>query len=206
MSQEEYIAHLEQTVKSLEQQVSNLTEMILLLNKKQFGASSEKTPRDKVLENQLRLEAEVFNEAEMHHDPKFTEPPLTELVVTKKPKTKVTREKILQNLPVEEIEYVLEGEDKLCPWCKTEMVPIGKEQVRQELQFIPAQLKVINYIRYAYECPECKKDGESVIEKAPTPPPVLKHSLASPSSVAHVMYQKYVNALPLYRQAQDWLN
>ena len=206
MSQEEYIAHLEQTVKSLEQQVSNLTEMILLLNKKQFGASSEKTPRDKVLENQLRLEAEVFNEAEMHHDPMFTEPPLTEIVVIKKPKTKVTREKILQNLPVEEIEYVLEGEDKLCPWCKTEMVPIGKEQVRQELQFIPAQLKVINYVRYAYECPECKKDGESVIEKAPTPPPVLKHSLASPSSVAHVMYQKYVNALPLYRQAQDWLN
>ena len=38
MSQEEYIAHLEQTVKSLEQQVSNLTEMILLLNKKQFGS------------------------------------------------------------------------------------------------------------------------------------------------------------------------
>lgn len=78
------------------------------------------------------------------------------------------------------------------------MVPIGKEQVRQELQFIPAQLKITNYVRYAYECPACKKDGETVIEKAPTPPPVLKHSLASPSTVAHVMYQKYVNALPRY--------
>ena len=70
MSQEEYIVHLEQ-------QVSNLTEMILLLNKKQFGSSSEKTPKDKVLENQLRVEAEGINEAEVHHDPKFTEPPLT---------------------------------------------------------------------------------------------------------------------------------
>ena len=57
-----------------------------------------------------------------------------------------------------------------------------------------------------YECPECKKDGETVIEKAPIPVPVLKHSLASPSTIAHVMYQKYVNALPLYRQSKDWLN
>lgn len=42
--------------------------------------------------------------------------------------------------------------------------------------------------------------------KAPIPQPVLKYSLASPSSVAHVMYQKYVNAIPLYRQEKDWPN
>lgn len=32
----------------------------------------------------------------------------------------------------------------------------------------------------------------------------MKHSLASASTVAHVMYQKYVNALPLYRQEKEW--
>ena len=32
------------------------------------------------------------------------------------------------------------------------------------------------------------------------------HSMASASSVAHVMYQKYVNALPLKRQETDWEN
>jgi len=206
MSQEEYIVQLENKVKALEDQVTNLTDMILLLNKKQFGRSSEKTPRDKVLENQVILEASIFNEVEVFHDPKIIEPPMEEILVTTKTRSKITRERILSTLPIQEVECVLEGEDKLCPWCKTEMVPIGKEQVRQELQFIPAQLQVINYVRYAYECPECKKDGETVIEKAPTPPPVLKHSLASPSTIAHVMYQKYVNALPLYRQSKDWLN
>jgi len=30
------------------------------------------------------------------------------------------------------------------------------------------------------------------------------NSLASPSSVAYVMYQKYVDSLPLYRQEKDW--
>lgn len=36
--------------------------------------------------------------------------------------------------------------------------------------------------------------------------PLLQHSMASPSSVAWTMYQKYVNHLPLYRQSKDWSN
>ena len=38
-----YIEHLENTIKDLQNQVSNLTEMILLLRKEKFGSSSEKT-------------------------------------------------------------------------------------------------------------------------------------------------------------------
>ena len=34
----------------------------------------------------------------------------------------------------------------------------------------------------------------------------MKRSLASPSSVAHVMYQKYINSMPLNRQEKDWAN
>ena len=151
MSQEEYIIQLENKVKSLENQITNLTDMILLLDKKQFGCSSEKTPKDKVLENQLCLESEVFNEVETFHDLAVSEPTIEELMMVHKTRNKVTREQSLKSLPVTEVEYVLEGEKKLCPWCKTEMVPIGKEQVRQELQFIPAQLQVISYVRYA--CP-----------------------------------------------------
>lgn len=32
----------------------------------------------------------------------------------------------------------------------------------------------------------------------------MNHSLASPSTVAHVMYQKYMQGIPLYRQEKDW--
>jgi len=42
------------------------------------------------------------------------------------------------------------------------------------------------------------------IIKAPTPEPVIKGSLASPSAVAHIMTQKYVMYAPLYRQEQNW--
>ena len=57
-NQEAYIEHLENTIKDLQNQVSNLTEMIMLLRKDKFGPSSEKTPKQ--VEGQLSL----FNEAE----------------------------------------------------------------------------------------------------------------------------------------------
>ena len=53
-----YIEHLENTIKDLQNQVSNLTEMILLMRKDKFGSKSEKTPQ---VDGQLSL----FNEAEV---------------------------------------------------------------------------------------------------------------------------------------------
>ncbi len=63
-----YIEHLENTIKDLQNQVSNLTEMLLLLRKEKFGSSSEKI--SKQIEGQLSL----FNEAEVEADTDATEP------------------------------------------------------------------------------------------------------------------------------------
>jgi len=41
-----YIGQLEHTIKSLEIQVNNLTEMVLQLRKDKFGSCSEKTPNN----------------------------------------------------------------------------------------------------------------------------------------------------------------
>lgn len=87
------------------------------------------------------------------------------------------------------------------------MKPIGKNTVRTEIEFIPPSVKVIEYVQYVYKCPKCGTDDSSddVIIKAPIPKPVMKRSLASASSVAEVIYQKYANGMPLYRQERDWL-
>ena len=55
-----------------------------------------------------------------------------------------------------------------------------------------------------YGCPECKETEEPYFEKAPVPKALMKHSIASPSSVVWVMYQKFANGLPLNRQEKDW--
>lgn len=150
---------------------------------------------------------ELFNEAEATADPPVPEPTLEEVVgdyKRKAKKQKATREEILAGLPVIEVPCTVSDEDRNCPCCNAPMEVIGKKIVREEMRILSAKVERIQYVQEVLGCPECKKDGASVIVGAETPGPLLKHSLASPSTVAYVMYQKYVNSIPLYRQEADW--
>jgi transposase len=196
-----YIEQLENTIKGLQQQVNNLTEMVLLLRKEKFGSSSEKTPKDEI-DGQINL----FNEAETLADSPEQEPITKDVKGYTRKDTRTKREEIIKDLPVREILCEIPKENQYCLQCGTDLKPIGKETVREELEYIPAKLRIVRYVRMAYECPKCKHTEKPYIEKAPTPTPLMNHSLASPSSVANVMYQKYVNSMPLYRQEKDWEN
>lgn len=195
------ISHKEQTAQ-LNQTIANLNETVEYLKKKLFASSSERSKKD-VFPGQMDL----FNEAEATMDPSVPKPTLEEAVSGYKRKTKkpkATREEILAGLPVVEVSCTVPDGDRNCPYCNTPMEVIGKKVVREELRIIPAKVERIQYVQEVLGCPECKKDGASVIVGAETPSPLLKHSLASPSTVAYVMYQKYVNSIPLYRQEADW--
>ena len=75
------------------------------------------------------------------------------------------------------------------------MVRIGEEFIRTEVQFIPAKLKVIDHYRETYECRTCRKEGMPYMEKAPIPAaPVM---LASASTIAWLIYQKFELGIPL---------
>ena len=102
----------------------------------------------------------------------------------------------------------LPEEDQICPVCGTQMVLIGEEYVRRELEFIPATCKVIEYYSQSHGCPSCKEglgDTEKpVIVKSQVPPALLGKGPASAAAAAWTMYQKYANGLPLYWQEKDW--
>ena len=106
------------------------------------------------------------------------------------------------HLKVEKVVVPLPEEDQICPVCGTQMVLIGEEYVRRELEFIPATCKVIEYYSQSYGCPSCKEglgDTEKpVIVKSQVPPALLGKGPASASAAAWTMYQKYANGLPLY--------
>ena len=75
---------------------------------------------------------------------------------------------------------------------------------RKELEIIPAEVRVIEHVREVYSCRRCEHEGTSVpVAKAPSLGPVIKGNLAGASSVAHIMVQKYMNAMPLYRQEME---
>jgi transposase len=113
-------------------------------------------------------------------------------------------EELFQNLPVKEIEYELPP-DQLIDEKGYHYECIGRELVRSELSILPQQVIRMNYYRKVYASKQREKDtGYASIRKPELPQPVMKHSMASPSSVADVMTKKYVNGMPLYRQEQDW--
>lgn len=180
-------------------QISYLNEQLESFKKLLFGTSSEKRTK-KTEENET-----VFNEAEKESNPEAEEP--TKETIVKKQKTRKSKTKLedkIKGLEVEQVIVELSEEDKFCPWCNTQLVEIGREVVRHELEFIPAKVRIIEYVSVHYSCPQCKDDGESFIKKAPLFPALMKHSLASPSVVSWIMSQKYGNGMPLFRLEKEF--
>lgn len=207
----EYITKLEmreaELVKTIETQkirIDNLMDILAKSQKAMFGRSSEKSRY--VLgedSNQLSL----FNEAEQETNSIAEEPTVETMVKAHARKPKRTKEELAETLPVVEIVCDLPDAENKCNICGGELRYLGKEHVRDEIEMIPAQVRVLRYVRYNYVCKECEKEtGDANIIKSPVPSPVMKRSLASPSSVAYTMYQKYVNHMPLNRQESDWKN
>ena len=184
-----------------QQTTVNLNETVEYLKRKLFGRSREKQ------EDPDQMKFDFFNEAEAEADPSVPEPTEEEVIegYTRKRKGKQSRDGIYGDIPVQEVLCSMAEEDKKCPLCGAEMEYVGKRFVREELQIIPAKVKRIRYYQEVYACPKCKdEDEELVTEAAETPTPLLKHSLASPSTVAWIMYQKYAMYIPFYRLEQDW--
>jgi transposase len=189
-------AKLEQEIEQLQIKLNWYEEQFRLSKHKQFGKSSEQTHPD-----QLSL----LNEAEAEADPSVKDPTVEEITY-KRRKKKGNNNRILENLPVEVIEYKLSEDELECPACNGPLHEMSKE-IRKELKIIPAQVKVVEHVRYIYTCRRCQKDEPTTpIITSPMPKPILPGSLVSPSVMAFVMNKKYVEAVPLYRQEQQWKN
>jgi len=161
---------------------------LLLSKRRQFGASSEKLDGET---GQLNL----FGTEEAAPPPEAE----TEDISYTRKKRKGKREEDLSGLPVERIGYELSEAERACRSCGEVMRDIGV-QVRRELKLIPAKVVVQEHAAHTYACRNCEKNGTDVpIVKAKGPVPLISGSLASPSLVAHIATQKYVNGLPLYR-------
>ena len=109
------------------------------------------------------------------------------------------------NLPIESIECSLPDSEQECPKCGTHMTVIGKEVARRELKIIPAKAIITEYVRNTYGCRVCERNEITpTIIKAPLPPQLIKGSMCSPETLAHIAVQKCIMGVPLYRQEHDW--
>ncbi len=187
-------------IKELEQQIRLLKEQVDFLTRKLYGTKSEKTSTLEI-EGQMSL----FNEIESSADPDAPEPDLVEVEKhLRKKKYAGQREELVKNIPHSKVLHTIDASEQICEKCGSTMVKVGEEFVRTEVQFIPAKLKVIDHYRETYECRSCRKRGTPYMEKAPVPYPPVMHSLASASTIAWLIHQKFELGIPLYRQEKEW--
>lgn len=172
-------------------------EQFRLHQSRRFGASSEKTSQEQLY---------FFNEAEKATRPTEEEPKLEEVTYKRRKQARGLNKDTMANLPVEVIEYQLPEEEQVCLECQHPLHVMSKE-IRRELQVIPAQVKVVEHVSDVYACRKCEKENISTpIKTAPAPKPVLPGSFVSPSLLAFIMNRKYSEAIPLYRQEQQFVN
>ena len=160
-----------------------------ILKRRQFGASSEVTGSDF---RQLNLLGEVIVPPP---------PPEVEEVTIKRKKRAGKRAEDLASLPVIRTDFELPEDERNCPKCDNPMQDIGVS-VRKKIEIIPAQAILKEEAIHSYKCvnDNCtEQEGKQTIVTADAPKPLISGSLASPSLVAHIAYQKYSNGMPLYR-------
>ena len=183
-----------------DQTIANLQAQLEFLKQKMFGSTSE------IRKNGFPGQLSLFDDPEEEKVPEQVEPEFIEVQgYTKERKPKATYDEMFADLPTTQV-YVdtLTDEQKACPVCGTEMVPIGHEVIRTEIKYTEPKLERIDYIATTYECPKCKETEDPQFIKDEGEPALIPGSYASSGLAAHVMYAKYVLGLPLYRLEKDF--
>jgi len=179
------IEQLKQIVLRQQSRLNYLEEQFRLAQQKQFGASSEGHPG----------QGELFNEAEAE-----VEQPEAEERPTGDTRKKPTRKTLPKDLPREVVVIDISDEDKVCACCNGELHKIGEDK-SEKLEFIPAQVKVIETVRPKYACRACEKNGtQNKIKQALVPASIIPKGYATPSLLSQIITSKYQYGLPLYRQ------
>lgn len=170
--------------------IESLQEQLRRLLAQRYGASSERLVDDQ----QLGL----FNEAEAHFEtPEPEEAESSPIAVPAHTRRRGGRAALPEALPRVEVVHDLPAADKRCPHDGTPLERIG-EETSEQLDVIPAKVRVLRHVRLKYACPCCREH----VRTAALPAQPLPKSNASPGLLAYVAAAKYADALPLYRQEQ----
>lgn len=157
-------------------QVENLTHQLQKLQQLLFGQRSEKQ----------RQSATNINKSS-------TKSGTSDLKNNEINSSRNGRKSLPRELPRKVMKHELPEEQRQCPHCEGNLHCIGKD-VSEQLDYIPAQLWVIEHRRYKYGCRCCQK-----ITMAPQPANPIHKGLAGCGLLAELLINKYQEHLPLYR-------
>lgn len=170
--------------------IQALFEQLVLSRRRLFGRSSE------ALSTQFRLfdEADALGAQTTEADELAPLPTAQRPVsAPRQPVARGRRQPLPVELPRIDIVHEVPEAERTCA-CGTPMVQIG-EDVSEQLDIIPMQVRVLRHVRKRYACP----GGDAAPVTAPVPAQVLPKSNASGDLLAMLLTVKYVDGLPLAR-------
>lgn len=195
--------------------INRLSEQLDIMNAKKYGRKSEKL---KVIEGQMSIYDQAFNEAEAIVDENAetaksgtnaeaaaenasataaeTEPEIETVIVHRKKHTG-KREEDLKGFPtrIEKHELTEEQLTEIFGANGWKQLP---DEVYNRLERHPAVYEAVEHHIAVYTA---KKEDKIVRAERPTD--LLRNSIATPSLVAAVMNGKYANAMPLNRISEE---
>ncbi len=177
----------------LQNELQRKTEQFKALQQMHFGSKSEKITEED------RLQMRLFDEAE--NESEEQEPVVQEIITYTRKKKRGGRKPFADSIPREEIIIDINEAEKHCA-CGHDLVKIG-EEVSEQLDVIPARVRVIRTIRPQYACKHCEGSADEdkpAVRIAPIPPRILPQSMAAEGLLAQIVTGKFCDSLPLYRQ------
>jgi len=190
------IKELVASLAKYENRVGRLQHTIEQLLRQRYGRKSERLEDVDpglllpFIQDYLKKQAEQ-DKKDAQKDTPEKETATEEITYTRnKPK----RKKLPADLPRETVEYDLDESEKVCDCCGEQLQRIGEEKSEQ-LDFIPATLRVIEHVRFKYACKHCE---QKVVTADKDRQPIEK-GLPAAGLLAHVVISKYLDHLPLYR-------
>ena len=203
---EAVIASQHDTIEKQLKKLAGLEQQLARLLRRQYGPQKECIdPHQLTLftaeelaqlaqELQQNVVDSVSTDDGSHDDPSATESCPADASQKKSRPKGHGRRPIPPHLPREVVVHELGDVDRMCPCCGRTRREIGRE-VSEQLEFVPAQLKVLQHERVRYACQAC----EEHVVTAPKPPQPIDKGLPGPGLLAHLTLSKYGDYLPLYR-------
>ena len=174
------------TITGLQQRMQQLEHYVEQLLRSRYGPRSER-----VDPSQLQL----FDAAATTAEISASKADETDAVVVKEHRRRGGgRNKLPAHLPRETIEHDLPEAQQCCPECGAQRQRIGCE-TSEQLEFVPAVLKVIEHVRWKYACRTCQEH----VAVAPPADKPLEKGLPGPGLLSAIVVGKYADHLPLYR-------
>lgn len=118
----------------------------------------------------------------------------------KPPRGRGGRSPLPKDLPRKKRKVPVPEAERYCPRCGRERVCIGLRDSGDVIEFVPAHFEIIEEQREKLACPSCPEEG---VATAPSEK-VMDRGRPGPGLLANILVKKFQDAMPLYRQSQEY--